>query len=234
MKDNPFPENLLARIKETGVVAVLTIDEATDAVPLARALLAGGVDCIELTLRTPAAIAALQGIKSEVPQMMAGVGTVLTTSQVAEVAAAGAAFGVAPGMNPRVVLAAQQAGLPFAPGVLTPSDIEQALEQDCRLLKFFPAEPAGGLPYLKNMAAPYAHLNLRFIPLGGLDERNVEPYLADPLIAAVGGSWIAPRELIRQRQWQKIAENARHSAEEVRRVRNGVPGKQLLSGSKHL
>ena len=232
MNNNPFPENLLARIQQTGVVAVLTIDDATDAVPLARALLAGGVDCVELTLRTPAAIAALQRIKSEVPQMLAGVGTVLTTSQVAEVAAAGAAFGVAPGMNPRVVRAAQQAGLPFAPGVLTPSDIEQALEQDCRVLKFFPAEPAGGLSYLKCMAAPYAHLNLRFIPLGGLDAHNAERYLADPLIAAVGGSWIAPRELVRQRQWERIAENAHHSAETVRRVRNGVAFPQSSVGTQ--
>ncbi len=224
MKNNPFPEDLLGRIKQTGVVAVLTIDDTADAVPIAHALLAGGVDCIELTLRTPAAIAALRRIKSEVPQMLAGVGTILTTSQVLEVAAAGAAFGVAPGMNPSVVRAAQQAGLPFAPGVLTPSDIEQALEQDCRVLKFFPAEPAGGLSYLKSMAAPYAHLNLRFIPLGGLDAHNAEPYLADPLIAAVGGSWIAPRELVRQRQWQEIAENAQYSVETARRVRNGVPG----------
>jgi len=92
------------------------------------------------------------------------------------------------------------------------------------VLKFFPAEPAGGLPYLKSMAAPYAHLNLRFIPLGGLDARNAERYLADPLIAAVGGSWIAPRELVRHRQWQKIAENAQQSAETVRRVRNGTVG----------
>jgi 2-dehydro-3-deoxyphosphogluconate aldolase / (4S)-4-hydroxy-2-oxoglutarate aldolase len=225
MKNDSFPENLLARIKQTGVVAVLTIDDATDAVPLARALLAGGADCMELTLRTPAAITALRQIKAEVPQMLAGVGTILTTSQVTEVAAAGAAFGVAPGMNPGVVRAAQQAGLPFAPGVLTPSDIEQALEQDCRVLKFFPAEPAGGLPYLKSMAAPYAHLNLRFIPLGGLDAQNAERYLADPLIAAVGGSWIAPRELVRQRQWQKIAENAQTAVETARRVRSGLPRK---------
>jgi 2-dehydro-3-deoxyphosphogluconate aldolase/(4S)-4-hydroxy-2-oxoglutarate aldolase len=220
MNNKPFPEDLLARIQQTGVVAVLTIDDAMDAVPLARALIDGGVDCMELTLRTPAAIAALQQIKSQVPQMLAGVGTVLTTSQVAEVAAAGAAFGVAPGMNPRVVRAAQQSGLPFAPGVLTPSDIEQALEEDCRVLKFFPAEPAGGLSYLKGMAAPYAHLKLRFIPLGGLNVQNAESYLADPLIAAVGGSWIAPRELVRQRQWKKIAENAHQSAETVRRLRN--------------
>jgi 2-dehydro-3-deoxyphosphogluconate aldolase / (4S)-4-hydroxy-2-oxoglutarate aldolase len=224
MKYDPFPEDLLARVKQTGVVAVLTIDDAADAVPLARALLEGGVDCIELTLRTQAAIAALQRIKSEVPRILAGVGTILTASQVADVTAAGAAFGVAPGMNPRVVQAAQQAGLPFAPGVLTPSDIEQALEQECRVLKFFPAEPAGGLSYLKSMAAPYAHLNLRFIPLGGLDAQNAERYLAEPLIAAVGGSWIAPRELVRQRQWQKIAGNARQSVETARRVRGVVPG----------
>ena len=221
MTKNVFPNDLTTRIKTAGIVAVLTIDDAQDAVPLARALLDGGVDCIELTLRTPVAIDALKRIKAEVPQIMAGVGTILTTAQVAEVVAAGAAFGVAPGMNPRVAQAAQQAGLPFAPGVLTPSDIEQALENGCRLLKFFPAEPAGGLSYLKSMAAPYAHLNPLFIPFGGLEALHLESYLNEPIIAAVGGSWIASRDLIRKRDWQRVTDNARQAAEIVRRIRKG-------------
>jgi 2-dehydro-3-deoxyphosphogluconate aldolase/(4S)-4-hydroxy-2-oxoglutarate aldolase len=124
-------------------------------------------------------------------------------------------------MNPRVVQAARQAGLPFAPGVMTPSDVEQALESGCRLLKFFPAEPAGGLAYLKCMAAPYAHWDLRFIPLGGLEARHLETYLAAPIIAAVGGSWIAPRDLIRKQAWQRITDNAREATEIVQRIRKG-------------
>lgn len=216
---NAFPESLLAQVQQAGIVAVLTIDNPEDAAPLGRALLAGGVNCIELTLRTPAALDALKRVQAEVPEIVAGVGTILTTEQVAQVASAKAAFGVAPGMNPRIVQAARQAGLPFAPGIATPSDIEQALENGCRLLKFFPAEPAGGLAYLKCMAAPYAHLNLRFIPLGGLDASHLETYLADPIIAALGGSWLAPRDLIRQKNWQKITDRARQAVETVRRVR---------------
>ena len=214
-------EEIMARMQRTGVIAVLVLDRVEDAVPLARALLAGGVDLMELTLRTPVAVEALRRIVGEVPEMLAGMGTVLTPEQVQAVKAAGAAFGVAPGMNPRVVRAAAEAGLPFAPGVVTPTDIEHAVECGCRLLKFFPAETSGGLKHLKYMAAPFAHLNVRFIPLGGLDLTNLEKYLRDPLIQAVGGSWIAPRDLIQQQDWSKIADNARQATQLVQRIRQG-------------
>jgi 2-dehydro-3-deoxyphosphogluconate aldolase / (4S)-4-hydroxy-2-oxoglutarate aldolase len=208
-------DSLLERIHRTGVIAVLVIDRVEDAVPLAQALIEGGVDIMELTLRTPAAIDALRMVKQEVPAMMAGAGTILTVEQVEQVAAAGAAFGVAPGMNPRVVRAAQAAGLPFMPGIATPSDIEQALECGCRALKFFPAEPMGGLTYLKNIAAPYAHLKVRYIPLGGLSTANAATYLKDSSVLAVGGSWIAKRETIEARDWKTIAANARAARELV-------------------
>ncbi|TAN36027.1 MAG: bifunctional 4-hydroxy-2-oxoglutarate aldolase/2-dehydro-3-deoxy-phosphogluconate aldolase [Verrucomicrobia bacterium] len=208
-------------MQHTGVIAVLVVDRAEDAVPLARALLAGGVDLMELTLRTPVAIEALRRIVGEVPEMLAGMGTVITPAQVRDVAAAGAVFGVAPGTNPRVIRAATEAGLPFAPGVVTPSDVEQALECACRLLKFFPAESSGGLNYLKYMAAPFLHLNVRFIPLGGLDMTNIEKYLREPIIQAVGGSWIAPRELIKQQAWSRITENARQATQLVQRIHSG-------------
>ena len=216
-----FNENLLTRLHRTGVLAVLVIDHPDDAVPAAKSLLAGGVDSIELTLRTPAAMEALKRIRTEVPEMIAGVGTVLTPQQVQEVAAAGAAFGVAPGMNPRVVAEAKRLGLSFAPGICTPSDIEMALESGCRLLKFFPAEPQGGLTYLKSIAAPFAHLNLRFIPLGGVDASNAANYLSDPFIQALGGSWLAPRELIQKRDWPAITERARQVSEIVKHIRPG-------------
>lgn len=214
-------EEIMARMQRTGVIAVLVLDRVEDAVPLARALLAGGVDLMELTLRTPVAVEALRRIVGEVPEMLAGMGTVLTPEQVQAVKAAGAAFGVAPGTNPRVIRAAAEAGLPFAPGVVTPTDIEHAVECGCRLLKFFPAETSGGLKHLKYMAAPFAHLNVRFIPLGGLDLTNLEKYLRDPLIQAVGGSWIAPRDLIQQQAWSRITDNARQATQLVQRIRQG-------------
>jgi 2-dehydro-3-deoxyphosphogluconate aldolase/(4S)-4-hydroxy-2-oxoglutarate aldolase len=215
-------ESMLPKIYRTGVIAVLVIERAEDAVPLARSLLAGGIDSIELTLRTPAALEALRRIKAEVPEILCGIGTILTPEQAKEAAAAGAAFGVAPGMNPRVVQAARQIGLPFAPGVVTPSDIELALELGCRLLKFFPAEPSGGLKYLKSMAAPYAHLNVRFIPLGGLESSHIATYLKEPIIPALGGSWLAPRDVIRKQDWQTITANAREATNLVAQVRKGA------------
>jgi 2-dehydro-3-deoxyphosphogluconate aldolase/(4S)-4-hydroxy-2-oxoglutarate aldolase len=204
-------QQLTDRLRASRVIAVLTVEDARSAVPLARALVAGGIDVMELTLRTPAALDALRAIIAEVPEMLAGAGTVLSPKQVTEVRAAGAAFAVSPGINPRVVEAAQKEGLFFAPGVATPSDIEQALEFDCHILKFFPAESCGGLAYLKNMAAPYLHRGLQFIPLGGLSASNVQAYLQDPLIIAVGGSWIASREQIAAQDWVGITKVAREA-----------------------
>jgi 2-dehydro-3-deoxyphosphogluconate aldolase/(4S)-4-hydroxy-2-oxoglutarate aldolase len=210
-----IPSPLASRIESTGIVAVLVIDREEDGPPLAKALLAGGVDVMELTLRTPAALGALRRIRAEVPKMLAGAGTVLTPVQVEEVKKAGAEFAVSPGVNPRVLQAAKDAALPFAPGIATPSDIEHALEFDCRLLKFFPAEPSGGLAYLKAMSAPYQHLGVRFLPLGGLNEKNMSTYLADPFIAAIGGSWLAPRDAIREQRWQDITALARHATNHI-------------------
>jgi len=210
-----IPSPLASRIESTGIVAVLVIDREEDGPPLAKALLAGGVDVMELTLRTPAALGALRPIRAEVPEMLAGAGTVLTPVQVEEVKKAGAEFAVSPGVNPRVLQAAKDAALPFAPGIATPSDIEHALEFDCRLLKFFPAEPSGGLAYLKAMSAPYQHLGVRFLPLGGLNEKNMSTYLADPFIAAIGGSWLAPRDAIREQRWQDIIALARHATNHI-------------------
>jgi 2-dehydro-3-deoxyphosphogluconate aldolase/(4S)-4-hydroxy-2-oxoglutarate aldolase len=191
------------------VIAVLVIDRVDDAVPVAEALLAGGVAAMELTLRTPAALGGLIEIRQRTPQMLAGIGTILSRQQVVEVFEAGAAFGVAPGMNPRVVEEALRVGLPFAPGICTPSDIERAIEFDRRLLKFFPAEPSGGLKFLQSIAAPYHHLGLKYIPLGGLTQTNMADYLRDPLIAGIGGSWLAPRDVIREKDWKAIEAAAR-------------------------
>lgn len=206
-----FDPSLAEKISAGGVIAVLVLDDAGDAVSLARALLGGGVGVMELTLRTPAAFDALVEIRRNVPEMVAGIGTILTVEQLARAKDCGAAFGVAPGCNPRLLAAAREAGLSFGPGVATPTEIEIAVEHGCRLLKFFPAEAQGGLSYLRAMAAPYVHLGLRYIPLGGLTAGNAAAYLADPLIAAIGGSWIAPRDLIKANDWDAITANAREA-----------------------
>lgn len=214
-----LPAEIVERIKRCGVIAVLVVDEVRDAVPLAQALLDGGVDVMELTLRTPAAVEALTVIRADVPEMVAGIGTILTPAQVKQVADAGAAFGVAPGLSRRVVQAARELHLPFAPGVATPSDVEKGLELGCRDLKFFPAEPTGGLKYLKSIAAPYTHLGLRFVPLGGINLDNSTGYLADPLVLAVGGSWLAPRSLIQNGEWLAIRTRAAEARAAVDRLR---------------
>jgi 2-dehydro-3-deoxyphosphogluconate aldolase/(4S)-4-hydroxy-2-oxoglutarate aldolase len=214
-----FDDRIAGRIERCGVVAVLTVERAADAVPLARALLEGGIEAMELTLRTAAALDALRAVVAEVPGMLAGAGTVLTPAQVAQVREAGAVFGVAPGTNPRVLEAAKEAGLSFAPGVATPSEIEQAIELGCRVLKFFPAEPSGGLAYLKSMAAPYAHLGVRFMPLGGVNAENMSDFLKSPLVLGLGGSWIASKEAIAARDWAAITATAREATDIAKKVR---------------
>ncbi|MFK5921335.1 MAG: bifunctional 4-hydroxy-2-oxoglutarate aldolase/2-dehydro-3-deoxy-phosphogluconate aldolase [Verrucomicrobiota bacterium] len=201
------------KIATSKIIAVLVIDEVEDAVPTAQALLRGGVDMMELTLRTPAALDGLREVCAEVPDMAAGIGTILNTRQVDEVVDAGATFGVAPGVNAEVIRYAQDKGLPFGPGIMTPTDIDQSVALGCELLKFFPAGSSGGLEHLKNIAAPYQHLGLQFIPLGGIKASNMMDYIDSPLVTAIGGSWIAPRDLIAAKNWDQIAANAREARE---------------------
>ena len=209
---------VFSRLHRSGVAAVLILEREDDAEPVAEALLAGGIAAMELTLRTPAALAALRRIRRAFPDMLAGLGTVLHPDQVAQAIDAGAEFAVAPGMNPRVVAAARDAGLPFAPGICTPTDVEMALEFDRRVLKFFPAGPSGGLEWLDAIAAPYQHLGVRYIPLGGVSEANCGEWLRSPHVGAVGGSWLASRDLIARRDWAAIRERAERAAA----IRDGV------------
>jgi 2-dehydro-3-deoxyphosphogluconate aldolase / (4S)-4-hydroxy-2-oxoglutarate aldolase len=199
-----FPEAISKRLCDAGLVAVTVVEDAAVAVPLARALLAGGIDVMELTLRTPAALDAIRAIRAEVPELVVGAGTVLTPEQVFDCKSAGAAFAVAPGTSVRTLEAAKDCGLPFAPGVMTPSDIETAIGFGCRVLKYFPASTAGGLDHLKNIAAPYAHLKLRFMPTGGISIDTLPNYLDLPIVAAVGGSWICKADQIAAHDWPKI------------------------------
>ncbi len=214
-----FPDELMQRVGRGGVIAVLTVDDPADAVPLARALQAGGISAIELTLRTPRALEAIKRIRAELPDALIGAGTVLNAAQLREVQAAGARFAVAPGCNPSTLRAAKDLGLPFAPGVATPSDVEIALEHGCRLLKYFPAGPSGGLPHLAAMGAPFAHLGVKYIPLGGIALEHLADYLKSPLVAAVGGSWLAKPEMIKKKDWAGITAAAAAATQVVRAVR---------------
>lgn len=203
-----FPESILQQLEAAKVVAGFSVDRIEDAVPLAKALLAGGISVVELTLRTEAGMAAIKEISEGVPDMLLGVGTILTPEQARQVKTNGADFGVSPGMNRRVVDAAQTAGLPFAPGIATPSELEAAIECGCRFVKFFPAEAAGGIPYLKSISAPYAHLGVKFFPLGGLNASNMVNYLLEKNVPAIGGSWIVKPDLVAQKAWDEITARA--------------------------
>ena len=182
---------VLERIASMRIVPMIVIDDPDDAVPLARALSDGGLPCVEVTFRTPRAVEALRRIAGELPDVLVGAGTVLTPAQVAEARAAGARFVVAPGFNAGVVEFCQSVELPVFPGVCTPTEIEMALGAGLSVLKFFPAEPIGGLPFLKAVAAPYTTVS--FIPTGGIGPSNLASYLAFPRVVACGGSWLAPR-----------------------------------------
>jgi 2-dehydro-3-deoxyphosphogluconate aldolase/(4S)-4-hydroxy-2-oxoglutarate aldolase len=210
---------IIKKIDDAGIIAVLIIDELKHAVPLAQALLKGGVDTIELTLRTPVALDAARLIKTEVPEISLGFGTVLTLDQVSAVVDAGADFAVAPGCNPKIIAEAHKQGLSFAPGVMTPTDIEIAIEQGCRVLKYFPAESAGGMEHLRHMVAPYQYLGLKFIPLGGCNMNNAAGYLESPLITAIGGSWVAKRPMILSENWEAITKNAKEIRELIKHIR---------------
>ncbi len=211
---------MIKRIDDAGVMAVLVVDQVKHAVPLAKALLAGGVDAIELTLRTPVAIEAAKAIKKEVPEITLGFGTVLSTEQVKAVVDVGADFAVAPGCNPKVIAEARKQGLDFAPGIMTPTDIEMAIHEGCRVLKLFPAETSGGMAHLESMVAPYQYLDLKFIPLGGCNMANARTYLESPLITAIGGSWIAKRNMILDENWELITRNAREIHTLIKEIRN--------------
>ena len=196
-----MPEQLTRR----RVVPIAVIDSVADAVPLARALIHGGLPVIEITLRTPCALDCIRAIRQGCPEVLVGAGTILDALQLRGAIKAGAKFGVSPGMNDDVVRAALQHQLLFIPGVMTPSEVESALGLGCRLLKFFPAEVAGGAKMLKALAGPYEATGVRFIPLGGITPANMAEYLALPNVAAVGGSWMCERKLVREKKWTELA-----------------------------
>ncbi len=208
---------VLNKLHEIGIVPVVVIDDAKDAIPLAKALIEGGLPCAEVTFRTAAAADAIKAIADNFPDMLVGAGTVLTTEQVDKAVAAGAKFIVSPGTNPKVVKYCVEKNIPITPGTCNPSDVEQALECGVNIVKFFPAEPAGGLKYIKAIAAPY--VDVKFMPTGGINATNVRDYLAYNKIWACGGSWMVKGDLIKAGDFEKIKELTAEAVQIVKEVR---------------
>lgn len=200
-------ERLEGILRRGPVIPVVTIADATHAVPLARALLEGGIGVIEVTLRTPAAVEAIRRIRAEVPSMIVGAGTVLSPDQLEQVATLDVAFAVSPGATARLLDAARASPVPLLPGVATASEAMAVLERGFALAKFFPAEPAGGVALLRALAGPLPEL--RFCPTGGIDARNAAAYLALSNVLCVGGSWLAPPDAIAAGDWGRIRDLAR-------------------------
>ena len=208
---------VLEKLGKIGIVPVIKIDDAAKAIPLAQALAAGGIPCIEITFRTAQGEEAIKHIAKAMPEMLTGAGTVLTTEQVDRAIDAGAQFIVSPGLNPRVVAYCVQKGIPITPGCANPSDIEQALEFGLDVVKFFPAEQAGGLEYIKAVSAPYPHV--QFMPTGGINAGNIAKYIAFEKILACGGSWMAGADLINAGEFEKITVLSQEAVQCVRDAR---------------
>ena len=198
--------NIVERAREIGIVPVISIPKLEDALPLAEALLEGGCGCAEITFRTAAAAEAIERIRSRFPEILLGAGTVLSAEQAETAISSGAEFVVSPGTNPTVVDHCLSKGVTIFPGVCTPTEIEMALSKGVDVLKFFPAEPMGGVKFLQAICAPYK--NVRFIPTGGIDTKNVGHYLALPQVVACGGSWMVKPELFEAGDFARVKQLA--------------------------
>jgi 2-dehydro-3-deoxyphosphogluconate aldolase/(4S)-4-hydroxy-2-oxoglutarate aldolase len=201
---------LESMLRAAPVVAVVVIDKLADAVPLARALVAGGIPAIEITLRTPVALDAIRAVAAEVEGAIAGAGTVLCADDLRKAEEAGAKFAVSPGVSPELLGAMEKSTLPFLPGSASASEAMALFERGYRLQKFFPAEPAGGVDYLRGLGGPLP--GIRFCPTGGVSPANAATYLALPNVICVGGSWLAPATLVRAADWTAITALARAAA----------------------
>ena len=209
--------NILNKFLTAGLIPVVVIENAVDAVPTANALLAGGLNVMEITFRTAAAPDAIKAVAENCPDMLVGAGTVLTTEQVDRAVAAGAKFIVSPGINPKVVEYCVKKNIPITPGTCNPSNVETALEFGLEVVKFFPAEQAGGLNYIKAIAAPYT--GVKFMPTGGINATNVREYLKYNRIIACGGSWMVKGDLIKAGDFEKIKELTAEAAAIVKEIR---------------
>lgn len=209
--------NELLRLKSAGVVPVVVLDRAEDAVPTARALLAGGVDVMEITFRTEAAAASIRAVAEACPEMLVGAGTVITLEQCRQAVACGARFIVAPGFDAEVVRWCVEQDVAVTPGCVTPTEIMAAMKLGLRVVKFFPAGIYGGLKAMKALSAPFG--GVRFIPTGGVDAHNLGEYLSAPFVHAVGGSWLCPKAEIAAGHFEQITALCREASGIVREVR---------------
>lgn len=202
---------VLEEISKIGIVPVIALDDVKDAEPLAKALVEGGLPCAEVTFRTAAAEESIRIMSSKFPELLVGAGTVLTTEQVDRAVNAGAKFIVSPGLNPKVVAYCVEKGIPVTPGCANPSDVEQAIELGLEVVKFFPAEAAGGLNMIKSMAAPY--VNMKFMPTGGINASNICNYLDFGKIIACGGSWMVDKSMVQAGNFEGIKKLTREAVE---------------------
>lgn len=209
---------MLNELLKRPVIPVIVIEDANDAEPLAEALLAGGMDVIEVTFRTTAAPEAIERVRKAFPEMMVGAGTVVTPQQAQRAIDAGVSFGLAPGLNPDTVKFFRQNDTLFIPGVMTPSEIEQGLALGCKLLKFFPAGAAGGVSMLKALGGPYASQGVKFCPTGGVSLDNMNDYLSLPIVSAIGGSWLATKQQIADKQWSVITDQVKAALEKAAQI----------------
>ena len=210
---------LFETLQGYGVVPVIAIEDADSALALADALIEGGLPVAEITFRTAAAGEVIATLNRERPDLILGAGTVLSIENLRQAKEHGAQFGVAPGLNPAIVTEAQALGLPFIPGVVTPTEIEQALGLGATVLKFFPAGASGGVSMLKSLAGPYRHTGVKFVPTGGVSLDNVGSYLALDVVAMVGGSFVASKAAIAGRKWDEVRDICRQVGELVARIR---------------
>ncbi len=213
-------KEIVSKLEKFSVVPVIAIESVEHALPLADALIEGGLPVAEITFRTQAAGEVITLLNKERPELLLGAGTVLTEEQLMRANDSGAAFGVAPGLNPAIVKKAQEVGMPFCPGIITPSELEKGLSMGITFFKYFPAEASGGLKMIQSVAAPYGHLGVRFMPTGGVNMNNLADYISSKAIVAVGGTWIAKKDLIAAGQWDTIKENAKAAVEVVSKIRN--------------
>ena len=208
---------MVETLGKAGIIPVIVIEKEEQAVPLARALVKGGLPVLEVTFRTTAAAAAIAAIRREVPEAVVGAGTLLTPQMVKDAKAAGAVFGVAPGFDPVVMAAAKAEGLPMCPGIATASELSQALTAGCKMVKFFPAEAAGGVKMIKNLLGAFRFTGVKFMPTGGVKPENVSDYLAVPEIVCCGGTWIVPKDALAAGDYATIEKLAAEAAEIVRK-----------------
>ena len=208
---------VLEKIQKIGIVPVVVLNDAKDAAPLAKALCDGGLPCAEVTFRTEAAEESIRIMAEQFPQMLVGAGTVLTTEQVDRAVAAGAKFIVSPGFDPEIVNYCLEKEIPIFPGCVTPSEVAQAVKRGLKVVKFFPAEPAGGVAMIKAMAAPYNQL--RFMPTGGIGTLNLKDYLGFDKIICSGGSWMVKADLIKNGEFEKICNLTKEAKELAKSIR---------------